>query len=503
MAKLHRGMRVIALAIIVAMSASGASIAAPGTEPPLRLVAAPGTVTLERWMDGWVPLDLGVHAVAGDSPLEFRVARAAYNRPIVVDRIGPGGSRTRLPAGLAADFTGFRDFSRLTLTDRSGAVVLERSLTFCPNSDTSRARPGAPDRSPYPYWCSYNPFTLGGVWGVQAGWSASLSDGSAAGALPAEVPDGDYTATVSVKEPYRSLFGMTDSGATARVNLRVTTLDNLAMSRMTAAQHAAHHGAKPAYGPDKTAGPGAERLAGTKTLPAPARAPRGTATAAPGPRPDLRSLPAWGIRTADGDTLAFSATVWNGGDSPLVVDGFRRAGQDLLDAHQYFYDEAGKQVGSAPAGTMEWDAREGHEHWHFTDFALYRLVDAGTQEATRSGKEAFCLANTDEIDYTIPGARWQTINTSLATACGTQTAQAVRQVLDVGSGDTYDQFLPGQSFDLTGLPNGAYYIEVIANPERRLQESDETNNVSRRRVILGGEPGARTVRVPAHQGVEG
>jgi hypothetical protein len=43
---------------------------------------------------------------------------------------------------------------------------------------------------------------------------------------------------------------------------------------------------------------------------------------------------------------------------------------------QYFYDTSGKQVGYAPAGTMEWDDGDGHTHWHFTDFASHRLLDA-------------------------------------------------------------------------------------------------------------------------------
>jgi hypothetical protein len=69
-------------------------------------------------------------------------------------------------------------------------------------------------------------------------------------------------------------------------------------------------------------------------------------------------------------------------------------------------------------------------------------------------------------------------------------------VLDVGSGDTYAQFRPGQSFDVTDLPNGEYFIEVKANPENRLVESSTKNNVALRKVILGGTLHHRTVKVP-------
>ena len=69
---------------------------------------------------------------------------------------------------------------------------------------------------------------------------------------------------------------------------------------------------------------------------------------------------------------------------------------------------------------------------------------------------------------------------------------SVREVLDSGSGDTYFQYVPGQSFNITSLPNGIYYVEVTANPARRLHESDLTNNVSYRKVRIGGTPGRRT-----------
>ncbi|MFD4024715.1 lysyl oxidase family protein [Streptomyces sp. NPDC058576] len=236
-----------------------------------------------------------------------------------------------------------------------------------------------------------------------------------------------------------------------------------------------------------------------------AKRPTGKAAVPDVPKPDLRSLPAYGITVSDGyeeqpgkDYLAFSANVWNAGPAKLVVDGFRSPGKELMDAYQYFYDAKGKQVGYTPTGTMEWDPRSGHEHWHFTDFASYRLLKADKKESVRSGKEAFCLANTDAVDYTVKNANWHPDNTDLSTACGQENSISVREVLDVGSGDTYTQDLPGQSFDITGLPNGTYYIQVLANPENRLKETNHKNNSALRKVVLGGKKGARTVKVPAH-----
>ena len=60
--------------------------------------------------------------------------------------------------------------------------------------------------------------------------------------------------------------------------------------------------------------------------------------------------------------------------------------------------------------------------------------------------------------------------------------------LPTGWGDTYFQTLPGQSLDITNVPNGTYYISVKANPAGRLFESDYTNNRQLRQIELGGTP---------------
>ena len=136
---------------------------------------------------------------------------------------------------------------------------------------------------------------------------------------------------------------------------------------------------------------------------------------------------------------------------------------------------------------------DGHDHWHFTDFATYRLLVAGRKVVVRSSKEAFCLANTDVVDYLVPGANWRPSGTDLHSACGARGSLGVREVLDTGSGDTCGQFLPGQSFDLRGLANGTCSVEVRANPDRRLYQTRTNDNASYRKVVVRGAHGRRTV----------
>jgi hypothetical protein len=489
--------------VAAAAGAAGAATSGPdkaAAKPPaLKLVAGSTDVTLDLIPDYGVQLDFGTHIVAGQKPIEVRANRKSYGDPVVGKQL-VGGYPINLPKGSVTDWSGLGKFLHVTLTDAKGKKVLDRDQSFCLNGEGSRTRPDAPDTSPYPTDCAANPFTLGAVWGLQAGWSANTYN-YYQDETPANIPVGKYTAKISINKQYRDFFKV--PVADSAVTLNVTVQEQ--------------QGCDPGHGVVdgcKTKAAKSLKTAALKGKTTPlvpnAKRPTGKASVPAGPKPDLRALPAWQITVAPGDEgpsanrdyLSFAANVWNAGPSKLVLDGFRQQGKDLMDAYQYFYDANGKQVGYQNTGTMEWDAREGHSHWHFTDFARYSLLSSNQTEVVRSQKEAFCLAATDSIDYTVKNAQWHPQNTDLHTACGNHGSLSVREVLDVGSGDTYMQSLPGQSFDVTDLKNGTYYVQVIANPENRLFESNTKNNVSLRKVVLGGTLHHRTVQVPPVQLVD-
>ncbi|GID27622.1 lysyl oxidase family protein [Paractinoplanes brasiliensis] len=474
--------------IQVADAATSKAVAGDG----VKLVSAGKNIKAERYEygAGWtVDLDLGLNVVAGQEPIEIRATRKTYASPVVAELITKKGKVT-LPRVLAPDLYTLKQFTTVTIKNTKGAVVKRYWTNFCPNAyDSVRTRPDAPAQTPYPTGCpSGNPFTLGTVWGVQAGWSAKTSDIPTHG-KPFDLPPGKYSVGVTINPPYQKLLNLPAKDATVALNLTVVKESARAEARTNAHQH---HGQQVSETHAEYRVP-AQRPAIRK--------------AAPGPRPDLRSLPAWGISIGKGAKnkwyVNFGATVWNAGDSPLLVDGFRRSGQDLMDAYQYFFDAQGNQVGAVQAGTMEWDPRAGHNHWHFTDFAQYNLLKSDQKQVARSGKEAFCLANTDQVDYTIPLAKWRPYNTDLETSCGEKNSVGVREVLDIGNGDTYTQDRPGQSFDVTSLPNGTYYIQVKANPVGKLSEKSTANNTSVRKIVLGGTAKKRTLAVPPVNGIKG
>lgn len=513
-----------AITAAVALAGAGVGVASAAADPPpLAFTLATPNVTAQRYVwDGEANLylDLGVNVIAGKDPFEIRATRKSYADPIVAQQYVVKNGRRKavsLPAGMVTDWNGLKDFTTVTIKDAAGAEVAHYSTDFCPNSyESARTRRDAPAETPYPRSCNgSNPFNLGAVWGIQAGWNGTVA--SMPGTGNVDLTDGQYTATVTLNQRYRDYFKIDAKGTTLTINLTVQTVDEggrgaeVARARAEAAKagdDTAERAAVAEHG--EHAGQGDPKLQISAYKPGfrpPAKAPKAVqkASLARGPRPDLRSLPAWGISLSQQEGKSFvnfGATVWNAGNSPLLVDGFRRTGTELMDAYQYFFDADGKEVGSVEAGTMEWDPREGHRHWHFTDFAQYNLLGADKKLAVRSGKEAFCLANTDAVDYTVPAAKWRPDNTDLSSSCGQNTAVAVREVLDIGNGDTYTQDRPGQSFEITDLPNGTYYIEVKANPADKLTELSTANNTALREIRLGGTPTRRTLEVPSVHGLD-
>ena len=475
----------VALAALLAPLVTTSAQAAAPTTPSVTLIGASADAEIHVTSRGYYELHFPALMAAVDGPFELWAQRPSYFDPVGLSQIvrdGAGAIDQTLPvAGVPEPnlSRGLTGFVTTTLAKRNGTVLKTATRAFCPNSySQERIDDTGPTTSRYPADCWASPFTRGSVWGIDTGWATQLPLSLG---RTLDVAEGTYRLTISIAEPYRAAFGM--AAEDAELTVPVTVVQGPA-------------------GGGHSAGGGRSALAAAQS------SESATATSFPiteppsSALPDIAALPAWGMsvsnRPKTGKSfLNFGATAWNAGPGILMVEGFRDPASTTMDAFQYFYDQTGAVVGKVAAGSLEYDGRAGHDHWHFRDFASYSLLDRDKVKVVDSGKEAFCLAPTDPIDLTVDNAEWRPWLTNLGTACGEEGSLWIREVLQVGWGDTYTQYRPGQSFDITDLPNGKYFVKVLANPDGVLRESDTSNNEALRRIYLRGKPGERFVEVPA------
>jgi len=478
----------LALAATSAVVA-GASLApaagAPAPRPSLALHAAKeeSHVSRPRGEEVWAPLPVFVTPVGG--AFDLRVRRADFFSPITVSQAvhEEDGSVTEYPLStlVTKEWQGLRDFARITITNPKGVVTEGRTGTFCPNAwEAQRLSPDGAHTPTYPYWCGGGTLTLGSTWGIDDGWGVPVDE---RGAVMLDGPVGTWTVTITIRPKYQNLFGIDPADASSTVSYHV---ENGPGDHCRGCKEADRRPADTASG---------------STNQSHARLDVRTLRAAPPSAnlPDLQSLPSFDIEIdhrGGKDFVAFASTVWVGGESKLDIEGFRRPHEDVMDAYQYFYD-GDDVVGKAGVGTLEFDTRRGHHHWHLQQFAQYRLLDADQEHVRISKKQSFCLAPTDATNLAIDGAAWRETGEDLGSACGGDEAVWIREVLPLGWGDTYYQNRGGQDFNITGIPNGTYYVSVEANPTRELFETDTTNNEALRKIILKGQPGNRRICVPA------
>ncbi|OIJ26633.1 lysyl oxidase family protein [Nocardioides luteus] len=505
------GIGLVAAALVVTTTVATNSGPASGTtgKGTLKLVAAADTVQVEAW-DGNAYVQPSVWLAAYDAAFEFRASHAAYDEPVKLTKTvirGKKRSTTTAPASIVDGMKGFKDGLRVTLKNKAGKVILDGKRPLCPGGyDRQRVQTDGATGPVYPEFCGGNWFTKGVLYGIERGMAVpAVSDLEFATKGETEL-----TMTMSISKPVADFLGLPDASRTAKQKLII--VDGCPDGGCEG-EGEGEMGIMAAHGADddqaaRTVVP-RETLEGGENGRGRLPLGGGLGIIKPGkPRkdtlPDLVSLPAWQISTevdeGGTDRLNFAANEWNAGPAPMVVEGFRRGTSPVMDAYQMFYRD-GEQVGIKKTGTMEFHEAPEHNHWHFLDFAKYELVDAKDKVVSTSGKQSWCLAPTDPVDLTVPGATLRPSQTGLESACGEKSALWLRESMPTGWGDTYSQNQT-QAFDLSKVKNGTYRIKVTVNPDGNLYEKTRSNNVSYRTITIGGKAGARTVKVPPYQGVD-
>ena len=189
----------------------------------------------------------------------------------------------------------------------------------------------------------------------------------------------------------------------------------------------------------------------------------------PEPPVDLR------VQVEDGvTTVRFSSTLVNVGEGDFVLRADRT--DDGWDVQQEVsYSESGGDLIHTDAD-MVWGG-DGHDHWHVKRVAQYRLValdDEGEpidEDLGYDTKIGFCFFDHDHALSFGPKEPLYQVHD-----CGHEDDNQIRVGMQTGWADIYGFGLPGQSIDISGLPDGFYRVWAEADPGNWFSEVNTANN---------------------------
>lgn len=178
-----------------------------------------------------------------------------------------------------------------------------------------------------------------------------------------------------------------------------------------------------------------------------------------------------------GWSIRFTSVIVNVGAGDFALEGTRVGGNWEVE-QAITYSEGGAEVAPVDAA-MVWGG-DGHEHWHVSRVASYRLeplVDATSRQPGSDGREdtkiGFCFFDSGKELETGPDkARFG------RKGCGHEDSKTFLMGLTPGWGDTYPFSIPGQSIDVSDLPDGSYRLWAQADEQAWFREVTRDNNLT-------------------------
>ena len=197
--------------------------------------------------------------------------------------------------------------------------------------------------------------------------------------------------------------------------------------------------------------------------------------------------------------LRLGNTIANQGVGPLELygtpdpgvdcDGNGQPTNDVTTFQRVFRDDNGNgyfdpdRATDTEADEVEVGCRvyhPAHFHWHFQDFATYRLKSPAGETVASSTKVSFCVLDGFNPFPGLPGVPEFGHYPAGSGFCDDVSDQG----LSVGWADVYGAGLPGQHINVSDVPGGLYCLASIADPRNRLEELDDSNNARRLTIRL-------------------
>jgi hypothetical protein len=202
--------------------------------------------------------------------------------------------------------------------------------------------------------------------------------------------------------------------------------------------------------------------------------------------PDLVIAPPSELRVLRGRNghlrLASRNRLVNRGSGPLFLLG-TRDGERTMTVAQRIYSLSGRHTDYPLADTHFdfWAIPGQGSYWKLRDGLRFELWTAGgpVEQFVRFGRKTrFCMRDLIQVPG-LPGPRFRKFP-----ACNQSPAVgAVRMGISVGWEESYPPAYFEQYVDITGL-RGCYSLRHVADPLQHVFESDESNNISQKRVRL-------------------
>ena len=194
----------------------------------------------------------------------------------------------------------------------------------------------------------------------------------------------------------------------------------------------------------------------------------------------------------DGTLLRLTAVTPNIGPGRLEIRGGALLSSTQREVDQRIYRSDGS-FRDRPAGTNTFHSS--HGHIHFDDWAIYRLRAIGSDGSVGAvlaagEKRSFCLFDLTVYDF------------SVGLPANYFTCDGQVQGITPGYADVYDRELPDQWIDIRGVPDGRYWLEAEVDPEDKILEEDEANNVARIQIVIGSGPPAQPDRYEENDSIQ-